>query len=89
MDQHIQISPATEEIPSGGLGAYVRHLAAVNRIEHKPIPEDALADSFARLSGSGHESDEVEQLLLALSRAGVISRQTRFKLHVAYLNQPG
>lgn len=40
-------------------------------------------------SGAGFGPDEIEDMLIALTRAGVISEQQRFDLHAAYLRQKG
>ena len=88
MDQFIQVVPKiAENLPAGRVDVYVRQLARKNRVQYKPASTDALAATFARLSDAEHNPDEIEHLLLALSRAGIITRQARFKLHTAYLKQ--
>jgi len=48
---------------------------------------DLLADHFARLADNNVELDEVEQMLIALQRAGHISRADLVRLQASYLRE--
>jgi hypothetical protein len=48
----------------------IRALAKRHRVTHVPTPRDTLAHHITRLSSDRVELDEIEQLLIALQRAG-------------------
>jgi hypothetical protein len=48
---------------------------------------DVLANHITRLSSDDVELDEVEQLLIALQRAGHLSRAEMVRLQVSYLRE--
>ncbi len=54
--------------------------AAVQRI-------DVFANAISRLSDAGVQLDGIEQLLLALDRAGIVTGRDAVRLHAAYLRQ--
>jgi hypothetical protein len=70
-----------------GIAAFVRRLAAENGVAYRPTALDALAAALSRLADAKAAPDETADLLLALTRAGVIDEQKRFALHAAYLRE--
>lgn len=56
-------------------GAYVR------------TPSDALANRITKLAGDNVELDEVERLVIALLRAGHLSRAEVVRLQASYLRE--
>ncbi len=62
-------------------------LARQHGVSYEPTELDQLADDMARLSGEDGKLDEVEEILLALERAGKISTPEADRFHVAYMRQ--
>jgi hypothetical protein len=76
----------TDPAPSD-IAAFVRGLTAERGVAYRPTVLDALAAAIARLADSEATPDEIADLLLALTRVGVINEQKRFALHTAYLQE--
>lgn len=74
-------------IPTRGLAKYIGELAREHNIRYVRTPEDALADVITRLADDDVVMDDVELLLLALERAGVIASMDVVPLHVNYLRE--
>jgi hypothetical protein len=94
MDQSIPVlssdsSPAVvaRALEYESVEAFVRALAQEHSVTYEPTSGDALADTFSRLSDAEYCADSVEDLLLALRRADVLTKEERLHLHVAYLKQ--
>jgi|TARA_R110000868_G_scaffold129665_1_gene338759 hypothetical protein len=64
-------------------------MALANRyaIQYQRAPEDALAEIATRLSGDEVVTDEMEDLLVALKRAGAISGAEMVDLLSLYLTE--
>lgn len=74
------------DIPLIGVAAFVRRLAdeagiASNRDLHSDI-----ADTFSALSDKDVESDQIQDLIIMLSRRGAISSKDGWLIYQAYLN---
>ena len=67
--------------------AAIRALAERHRVAYKPAGTDALAHHITRLAGDDVVFDETEQLLIALQRAGILSRTEAVLLQADYLRQ--
>ncbi len=65
--------------------ATITTLASTHGISAAPEPIDTFADAVCRLSDPEVTFDRVERLLLALTRAGLVTDAERFALHAAYL----
>jgi hypothetical protein len=65
----------------------VRQMAAEHRVRYVPTQSDRLADQITRLSSDTVELDEIEYLLVALQRAGHISREQLIQLQARYLRE--
>lgn len=77
----------TLAIPTRGLAEYIGDLAREHNVRYVRTPEDALADVITRLADDDVVMDNVELLLLALERAGVIASADVVPLHVNYLRE--
>jgi hypothetical protein len=76
-----------QTLPTTGLAEYITNLAKTHGVHYVKTPNDALAEVITRLSDDNVKMDRVEQLLLALERAGVIPRQNIVPLHINYLRE--
>lgn len=65
----------------------IRALARRHGVAYEPAPVDAFAADMSRLSNAEVVPDSVEDLLQALTRAGVITHAQRFALHATYLRE--
>ena len=69
----------------GDAAATITTLASTHGISAAPKPIDDFANTVSRLSDTEVTFDRVERLLLALTRAGLVTDAERFALHAAYL----
>ncbi len=69
----------------GDAAAKITTLATTHSISAAPEPIDDFGDTVSRLSDAEVTFDRVERLLLALTRAGLVTDAERFALHAAYL----
>jgi hypothetical protein len=67
--------------------AHIRFLAQQHRVSYSQGPNDNLAQQVTRLSGDIVEPDEIERLLLALQRAGHLTRIEMIRLQARYLRE--
>jgi hypothetical protein len=67
--------------------AHIRQLARKCHVTYVRTQRDTLADHMTRLAGDDVELDEVEQLLIALQRAGHLSRSEAGRLQPNYLRE--
>jgi hypothetical protein len=65
----------------------IRKLAEKHCVAYVRTYSDALAHHITRLAGDRVELDEVEQLLIALQRAGHLSRVEVVRLQASYLRE--
>jgi hypothetical protein len=54
--------------------AIIRNLAKEHHVSYSQTPTDRLAQHMTRLAGDSIELDEIEQLIIALQRAGHLTR---------------
>lgn len=67
--------------------AEIRALAAKHGVKPFRSQLDDWADAVTRLAGDDVELDEIHELLIALSRAGVIDGETQMKLFGRYAKE--
>ncbi len=80
--------PAQDEtLTTGSTAALIRAMAAQHQVSYLPSESDRLANQITRLSGDVVELDEIEQLLIALQRAGHISRAQLVQMQARYLRE--
>jgi hypothetical protein len=72
---------------TGNAAAAIRALAERHNVVYRPTTTDAWAQQVTRLAGDDVEFDETEWLLIALQRAGHISRSDALLLQADYLTQ--
>ena len=65
----------------------IRKLAQKYHVAYVRTQRDTLAHHFTRLAGDHVELDEIEQLLIALQRAGHLSRTEAVRLQANYLRE--
>ncbi|AKO51361.1 hypothetical protein ABA45_02095 [Marinobacter psychrophilus] len=66
---------------------YVIELATELGIRYHPTPDDTLAEIATRLAGDDVVTDEIEDLIVTLKRAGVISGNEMGTLLSRYLSE--
>jgi hypothetical protein len=65
----------------------IRELAQRYQVAYVRTERDSLAHHITRLAGDHVELDEIEQLLIALQRAGRLSRIEAVRLQANYLRE--
>jgi hypothetical protein len=73
--------------PTSNAATVIRALADQHKVAYTPTATDAWARHVTRLAGDDVEFDETELLLIALQRAGHISRTDAVLLQADYLAQ--
>jgi hypothetical protein len=76
-----------KQVPTSGLCAYFVLLAKRHGVTYTKTPCDQLAEVITNLSDDDVEMDEVELLLIALERAGIVPSEQVVALHVNYLRE--
>jgi len=66
---------------------HIRLLARQNRVVASQGPDDALAEHMTRLADDVLQPDEIEKLLVALQRAGHLTRREMIRLQAKYLRE--
>ncbi|UQG56572.1 MULTISPECIES: hypothetical protein [unclassified Marinobacter] len=66
---------------------YVIELATEFSIRYHPTPDDTLAEIATRLAGDEVVTDEIEDLIVTLKRAGAISGNEMVTLLSRYLSE--
>ncbi len=74
-------------IPTAGLAKFVADLARKHGVKPAQNSNDALADVITRLSDDVVITDDTEDLIVALKRAGVIDAGTMVTLLGNYLDE--
>jgi hypothetical protein len=69
--------------------ATIRDMARQHHVQYVGTESDALAHHITRLAGDTVILDDVEQTLLALQRAGHLSRRDVVHLQARYLREAG
>ena len=83
----IGMLPVTPRLPVSGLRDYILNLAFAHDVAYLETPVDQLAETITRLSDDEVHLDEIERLLIALERAGVIASDNVVPLHINYLRE--
>lgn len=74
-------------LPTTGVGNYVQSLADVHGVRYAPTAADQWAETVTRLAGDDVRSGPVQDLLIALQRAGKLSKNDMASLLVNYLRE--
>jgi hypothetical protein len=73
--------------PDGYTASVIRRMAARNNVTASVSENDLFAHHVTRLSGDDVLLDDVEQMVIALQRAGVLSRVQAVRLQARYLRE--
>lgn len=65
----------------------IRKLARQHNVRYVGTESDSLAQDIARLAGDQVVLDEIEQTLVALQRAGYLTRRELVRLQASYLRE--
>ncbi len=79
--------PPAETLAATSTAALIREMAEQHQVHYAPTRSDQLADEITRLSGDTVNLDEIEYLLIALQRAGHITRDELTRLQARYLRE--
>lgn len=74
-------------LSEAGTAQHIRDLARLHNVQYVRTGDDALAEVVSALAGDEGALDEIEQLLIALERAGVVASADVVPLHVRYLRE--
>jgi hypothetical protein len=74
-------------LTASSTAAFIRAMAAQYRVNYVPTQSDLLANHITRLSSDTLKLDETEHLLIALQRAGHITRKQLVHLQTCYLRE--
>lgn len=74
-------------IPSSGVEEYIVELAQRHGVTYIKTPDDALAAVITHISDDDVKMDNIELLLIALERAGVVPSANILPLHYGYLKE--
>lgn len=77
----------TAALPTTDVGNYVRRLAGFHEVRYAPTAADQWAETVTRLAGDEVRSGPVQDLLVALKRAGKLSKDDMAMLLVNYLRE--
>jgi hypothetical protein len=70
-----------------GVADEIHALAQKHEVRYTPRPIDEWAGHVTRLAGDDVKLDEIEQLLIALQRAGYLTRPVALALQARYLRE--
>ncbi|MDF1485508.1 hypothetical protein PY257_10015 [Ramlibacter sp. H39-3-26] len=73
--------------PTSDVGDYVRRLAGFHGVQYVPTAADQWAETVTRLAGDEVRSGPVQDLLVALKRAGKLTKDDMARLLVNYLRE--
>lgn len=76
-----------ETLTASSTAALIRDMAAKHEVAYVPTRSDLLAGHITRLSSDTVQLDEIECLLIALQRAGHITRDQLIQLQAQYLRE--
>lgn len=77
----------TATFPTTDVGNYVRWLAGFHKVRYEPTASDQWAETVTRLAGDEVRSGPVQDLLVALKRAGKLTKDDMARLLVNYLRE--
>ena len=78
---------SSDRVPTKNVGSFVIGLAAHHNVSYIYNSMDQFADSVTTLAGDDVKHDRIEDLLVALKRAGKLSMQQVAQLSVNYLRE--
>jgi hypothetical protein len=81
------MSGAAETLTPSSTAVLIRDLAAKHHVSYVATHSDMLAGHITRLSSDNVRLDDVEYLLIALQRAGHITRDQLVRLQAQYLRE--
>ena len=81
------MSGPARTLMAGSTAARIRELAERHHVIYLRTHTDVLADDITRLSGDTVSLDEIERMLVALQRAGHITRNDAVQLQAQYLRE--
>jgi hypothetical protein len=81
------MSERPQTVTWNSTAAHIRELAAQHHVTYVRTQSDLLADHMTRLADDAVQPDEIECMLVALHRAGHLSRRELVHLHVKYLRE--
>lgn len=91
MSKHTNVMAPTQSVmpqfPVTGLRDYILSLATAHGVSYVEISTDRLANTITHLADDEVQMDEIERLLIALERAGVIKSAAVVPLHISYLRE--
>jgi hypothetical protein len=82
----IMAAPA-QTLTASSTAALIREMAARYKVSYVHTQSDLLANHITRLSSDNVELDEIECMLIALQRAGHITRDQLVHLQACYLRE--
>jgi hypothetical protein len=77
----------TDTFPVANIKQFVLDLGKRHSVVYVKANTDALANDITRLASSDVHLDDLECLLIALERAGVVQRKDVVRLHIDYLRE--
>jgi hypothetical protein len=81
------MSERPQTVSRNSTAAYIRGLAAQHHVTYVQTQSDLLAHDMTRLADDAVRPDEIECMLVALHRAGHLSRRELVHLQVKYLRE--
>jgi hypothetical protein len=81
------MAPPAETLTASSTAALIREMAARFRVSYVPTQSDLLANHITRLSSDDVKLDEIECMLIALQRAGHVTRDRLVHLQARYLRE--
>jgi len=78
--------PSTQ-VPVSGFESYIIELAGNHGVAYKKAEMDELAGHLTRLSDDEIVMDDIECLIVALVRRGIVTSEKVMKLHHGYLRE--
>ena len=81
------MKPQRLALPANGTAGFVRDLARRHGVTYRKTKADALADAITRLADDDVRLDEIEGLMIALRRTGVLTADNFVPLQVRYLRE--
>jgi hypothetical protein len=76
-----------QSLTANSTAALIRKMAVRHQVSYTPTQSDLLANDITRLSGDAVKLDEIEYMLVALQRAGHITREELVHLQARYLRE--
>ena len=88
LEDHLRASGGPRlMIPTAGVAQFIRDLAQMHGVSHTRTPTDQWAETVTRLAGDEVHSGPIQDLLIALKRAGKLSTDDMAALLINYLRE--